>query len=70
MLRGCVWTILQLEMEFDRAPVLFNLYFCDMVDDWRRQCLQAGVAFCHCHGYKIRRSYSQVTSATILNYRV
>ena len=32
------------------APVLFNLYLCAMVYDWRKQCPQAGVTFCYCHG--------------------
>ena len=27
------------------AIVLFNLYLCAMVDDWRKQCPQAGVTF-------------------------
>ena len=35
------------------APVLFNLYFCAMVDDWRKQCPQAGVTFCYRHGCKL-----------------
>ena len=24
-----------------------------MVDDWRKQCPQAGVTFCYCHGCKL-----------------
>ena len=35
------------------APVLFNLYLCAMVDDWRKQCRQAGMTFCYCHGRKL-----------------
>ena len=35
------------------APVLFNLYFCAMVADWRKQCPQADVTFCYCHGRKL-----------------
>ena len=34
------------------APVLFNLYLCAVVD-WRKQCPQAGVTFCYCHGHKL-----------------
>ena len=34
------------------ASVLFNLYLCAVVDDWRKQCPQAGVIFCYCHGRK------------------
>ena len=35
------------------APVLFNLYLCAVVDDWRKQCPQGGVTFCNCHGCKL-----------------
>ena len=31
----------------------FNLYFCAMVDDRRRQCFQAGVNFCYHFGCKL-----------------
>ena len=57
MLRDIVRTALQLGMEIwqgcTMAPVLFNLYFCAMVDYWRRQCPQAGVTFCYRFGRKL-----------------
>ena len=35
------------------VPVLFNLYLCAVVDDWRKQCPQTGVTFCYCHERKL-----------------
>ena len=37
------------------VSVLFNLYFCAMVDDWRKQCPQAGLTFFYCFGHKLVR---------------
>ena len=44
------------------APVLFNLYFCDMVADWRRQFPQAEVTFCYCHGHKVIEDHRVASS--------
>ena len=52
MLRDSVLTALLLEMGFGRG-VPSPLYFCAMVDDWRRQCPQAGVTFCYHFGFKM-----------------
>ena len=35
------------------APVLFNLYFCAIFEDWRRQCSLAAVCFRYSHGRKL-----------------
>jgi len=35
------------------APVLFNLYFCAVFEDWRQQCSLAGVSFRYSHGRKL-----------------
>ena len=35
------------------APVLFNLYFCAVFEDWRRQCSLAGVCFWYSHGRRL-----------------
>ena len=35
------------------APVLFNLYFCAVFEDWRQQCSVAGVSFRYLHGRKL-----------------
>ena len=52
--------------------VLFNLYFCAMVDDWRKHCPQAGVNFHYHHGHKLvgDYSYSQVAPVEIFCYLV
>ena len=35
------------------APVLFNLYFCAVFEDWRRQCSLAGMCFRYSHGRRL-----------------
>ena len=44
------------------APILFNLYFCSMVADWRKQCPRASVTFFYCH------ERNRTTAAEILCY--
>ena len=45
------------------APVLLNLYFCAVFEDWRQQCSLAGVCFQYSHG---RRSVGDRTAKSRL----